>query len=292
MGENSAIQWTDHTFNPWIGCQRVSPGCVNCYAEHRNTFVRIKRKAGRELWGPRGDRHVTSEANWKKPLAWNRAAAKAGKRARVFCASLADVFEDRRDLDAPRVRLFDLIEATPHLDWLLLTKRIDRVSSLVPVRWLVEGFPPNVWMGTSVEDQRRVEERVPELLKIPAKIRFLSAEPLLEQISLIHYFCNRPTFGAIHWCIVGGESGDGARPFDAHWARWLIEECEMGGVGCFVKQLGARAYYDEAGGEIPMHLRDSHGGDWNEWPEYLRVREWPKVAPATTPPAKTSTDTK
>lgn len=286
MGENSGIQWTTHTFNPWIGCQRVSPGCVNCYAEHRNTFVRIQRKAGRELWGPKGDRHVTSEANWKKPIAWNRKAEKEGRRARVFCASLSDVFEDRRDLDAPRARLFALIEATPHLDWQLLTKRIDRVMDLVPEHWAEDGFPENVWMGTSVEDRKRADERIPELVAIPAAIRFLSCEPLVESIALplaVH------GLDRIHWVIIGGESGDGARPFDIRWARQIIRACESAEVACFVKQLGAdpcevvpgkwdtRAVNQPFMGAGWNHwqLKDSHGGDWNEWPEPLRVREFP-----------------
>lgn len=289
MGENSQIQWTDHTFNPWIGCQRVSPGCVNCYAEHRNPFVRVSRGKGRELWGPKGDRHITAESTWKQPLTWNRKAEKAGKRARVFCASLADVFEDRRDLDDARDGLFELIEMTPHLDWLLLTKRTDRVMDLVKHSWR-DGFPSNVWMGTSVEDQKRVDERVPELIKIPAKVRFLSAEPLLESITLAEYFCNRPTYGAIHWLIIGGESGDGARVFDVDWVRSLIVECFDGAVMPFVKQLGAivrfpahewrgRSIHDIAytpdGGMLGFRLKDSHGGDWNEWPEDLRIRQWP-----------------
>jgi protein gp37 len=289
MGENSAIQWTDHTFNPWIGCQRVSPGCVNCYAEHRNTFVRIQRKAGNELWGPKGARQVTSDANWKKPLTWNRAAEKAGRRFRVFCASLADVFEDRRDLDAPRARLFELIESTPHLDWQLLTKRIDRVMEMVPESWC-DGFPSNVWMGTSVEDQRRANERIPELKNIPARVRFLSAEPLIESIAtpLAMHGLER-----IHWVIVGGESGDGARPFNVEWARQIIRLCSAAGAACFIKQLGAVACAvtptDGPTGKFRTHnghrqyqvtaqrmaLKDSHGGDWNEWPDQLRVREFP-----------------
>lgn len=300
MGEHSAIQWTDATFNPWIGCQRVSPGCVNCYAEHRNTFVRIQRKNKRELWGPRGDRHVTSPGNWKKPLAWNRLAERGqlpdgtpnpdGHRPRVFCASLADVFEDRRDLDAPRMRLFELIKATPALDWLLLTKRPERVMDLAPLNWR-DGFPLNVWMGTSVEDQERAEKRLPALIDIPARTRFLSCEPLLEPVSLIHYLCNRATFGAIHWMIIGGESGDGARPFNLDWALELIRECEMGDVACFVKQLGFYAYtenanlYDLPARQLVAHgdtaagarivLTDSHGGDWDEWPDQLRFRAFP-----------------
>lgn len=270
MGENTQIQWCDHTFNPWIGCQRVSPGCVNCYAEHRNTFVRIQRKAGNELWGPSGTRQVTSDGNWKKPLTWNRAAEKAGKRARVFCASLADVFEDRPELTEPRNRLFKLIEQTPWLDWLLLTKRPENVMEMVPGYW--DPFPSNIWMGTSVEDVKRANERITELRCIPAAVRFLSCEPLIEDITVplaMH------GLHGIDWVIVGGESGSGARPFDVYWARHIVRQCADAGVACFVKQLGAVAYANMHGDVLP--LRDSHGGDWNEWPEDLRVREWPNT---------------
>jgi protein gp37 len=272
MGENSGIQWTTHTFNPWIGCQRVSPGCVNCYAEHRNAFVRIQRKQGRELWGPKGERHVTADANWRKPLAWNEAARKAGVRAKVFCASLADVFEDRRDLDAPRARLFALIEQTPHLDWQLLTKRAEAIARLVPPLWMRDGFPDNVWMGVSVEDQKRADERLPYLVRIPAPIRFLSCEPLLEDVDL------SAGIGGVHWVIVGGESGNGARVFDVSWAESIIDQCRNVGVACFVKQLGARVEWQDYHHDHALRLRDSHGGDWSEWPEHLRVREFPTPA--------------
>ncbi|HEY7770469.1 DUF5131 family protein [Longimicrobium sp.] len=194
MGANTKIEWCDHTFNPWIGCQRVSPGCVNCYAEHTNTYVRVQRAGGNELWGPKGARHVTSDANWRKPLAWNRLAAgnrttawaldKVHVRPRVFCASLADVFEDRPDLVAPRARLFALIQATPELDWLLLTKRPENMVRLAQASGWEGDWPANVWAGCTVEDQQRADERIAHLLAVPAAVRFLSCEPLLGPVDL------------------------------------------------------------------------------------------------------------
>ena len=269
MGENSKIEWTDHTFNPWIGCQKVSPACANCYAENE-TFVRVQRAKGRELWGPNSEHHITSEENWAKPLRWNEDAKAARERRRVFCASLADVFEDRSDLELPRARLFRLINNTGHLDWLLLTKRPENIMRLVAqVRdnvgegrelassWC-NGYPPrNVWIGTTVETQEQADKRIPELLKIPAKVRFLSCEPLLARIDLRHVQHNReveidaltgdhgvirPLRGQsdakIHWVICGGESGPNARPMHPDWARSLRDQCAAAGVRFLFKQWG------------------------------------------------------
>lgn len=303
MGRDSKIQWCHHTFNPWVGCQRVSEECANCYAAE-STFVRIQRKEGRELWGNelRSERHVTSEANWRKPLAWNRAAEEAGERHRVFCASLADVFEDRDELQGPRARLFRLIEETPALDWLLLTKRPDSVMAMVPEGWR-EGFPPNVWLGTSTGTQAAADERIRELLRCPAAVRFLSCEPLLEPVDLTDMVIDRevgeqhldalsyhahpdddPDFSGatIDWVIIGGESGPQARPCDVAWIRSLVKQCREAGVAAFVKQLGARPG-DSRTGVVkwyPWNLSDSKGGDPNEWPEDLRVREFPEPAEA------------
>lgn len=320
MGENSGIQWTTHTFNPWVGCQRVSPGCEHCYAEAYD-----KRVGGAKLpdgtkalrWGPSAPRVRTSAANWRKPLAWDKAAAAAGRRDRVFCSSLADVFEGRPELAPWRLDLLELIRITPHLDWLLLTKRPNAVLPLLrevrqaftaasPLHtwlasWLEHGRPPaNVWFGTTVEDQRRANERIPELLKVPAAVRFLSCEPLLERVDLTDIrwgngdFCDalRPNSyrgglesPGVDWVIIGGESGPGARPFALEWARDLVRQCRAAGVAPFVKQLGQRpvAPVNETGGvvlgssfePVPLRLRDHHGGDPTEWPEDLRVREFP-----------------
>lgn len=278
MGRDSGIQWTDHTFNPWMGCARVSPGCEHCYAE---TLVTGRMKL--PVWGPAKttERKRTAESNWKKPLAWDRAAAKTGKRARVFCASLADVFEDHPSLAAWRTDLFALIERTPHLDWQLLTKRPENLLRVLPAAWLASPRP-NVWLGTTVEDQQRARERIPRLRRVPASRHFLSCEPLLEGLSLAPYLDTSDLHdeaarghlaSPIDWVIVGGESGPGARPFNVGWARSLVAQCRAAGVPVFVKQFGARPF-DGAG---TVALRDSHGGDLAEWPADLRVREFPAV---------------
>ena len=190
MGENSSISWTDHTHNEWIGCQRVSPGCGGangvggCYAQV-SAPVRIQRSKGVELWGPpaTAQRMRTSEHNRKQPFAWNRKAEKLGTRFRVFCSSLSDVFEDHPDVHEWRKELFVTIEQTPHLDWQLLTKRPENLRRMLPQAWLVKPRA-NVWLGTTVEDQRRANERIPHLLATPAVVRFLSCEPLLESVDL------------------------------------------------------------------------------------------------------------
>lgn len=255
MGTNTRIEWAHHSFNPWIGCQRVSPGCQHCYAEAHDA----RFHAG-EHWGPGGTRQVTSAANWRKPVAWNRAAAAAGERHRVFCASLADVFEDLPGLVGLRALLCELIEETPHLDWLLLTKRPEQMLRLQPVGWR-HGWPHNVWAGTSVEDQQRADERIPHLLAVPAAVRFLSAEPLLGPVDLQAAFatgygdCSGCTYDrreqthqgqteqhpgpGIDWVICGGESGLDARPMHPDWARSLRDQCLVAAVPFFFKQWGA-----------------------------------------------------
>lgn len=283
MGQTTAIQWTDHTFNPWIGCAKVSPGCTNCYAEV-NTFPRAQRSKGRELWGPKAARHITAASNWAKPLAWNAEAEKEGRRHRVFCASLADVFESHPDLQTARERLWDLIERTPWLDWQLLTKRATNMhlgAGMIPQEW-AGVWPRNVWAGVSVEDQRRADERISWLQNVPARVRFLSVEPLLEPIRL-----KRPDLEGIDWVIIGGESGDRARPCHVDWVRHCVQQCQAVKVAVFVKQLGGeplrRAETDQErrtpGRDAwPLHLQQHKGGEPAEWPADLRVREFPASA--------------
>src|ERR1700742_1244127 len=151
MGEITGIEWTDHTFNPWIGCQKVSPGCDNCYAE-----AMMDKRYGKVQWGPHGERKRTSEANGRKPLQWNKAAKAAGKRPRVFCASLADVFDNQVD-QSWRIDLFALIRECKKLDWLVLTKRPENMEKMLPSDWR-EGYS-NVWLGTTAEDQVRFDIR-------------------------------------------------------------------------------------------------------------------------------------
>lgn len=240
MAENSKIEWTHHTFNPWIGCQAVSPACDNCYAE--------KLVNGR-MAGDFSQRRRTAESTWRHPLAWDRKAKAAGERHRVFCASLADVF-DNKVPEQWRADLWSLITATPNLDWLLLTKRPQNIAKMLPIMW-GDGWP-NVWLGTTVENQTEANRRIPHLLAVPAKVRFLSCEPLLGPVDL-RFAHDEETgecikggwamFGAeptarLHWVIAGGESGPGARPMHPQWARDLRDQCAESGVAYHFKQWG------------------------------------------------------
>lgn len=260
MAKGTRIEWAHHTFNPWIGCAKVSEACKNCYAERQQTVALKGIK-----WGLNTDRYLKAESGWREPLAWNREAAKLGVRYRVFCASLADVFEDRRDLDSQRERLWKLIDATPHLDWLLVTKRIDLVGEMVP--W-GQSWPANVWLGCTVENQRRVDERLPHLLKYPAVVRFISAEPLLESIELSRYL------HGLDWVITGGESDnrkDVARATPAEWFRKLRDQVTGAGVPFFFKQWGNHAP-DGSGQLIQLRSKKDaepilDGVRWTEVPE-------------------------
>lgn len=331
MSENSAIQWTDHTFNPVRGCTMVSPGCANCYAARdAKRFPNI-----RGIWGDSGTRIVAVPDSWKSPLKWHKASygfvecqvcrwrgdmheskestgsvmhcptcntvgsLRANKRPRVFCASLADVFEDWKGvlhfpdhlspdgkvlarwegiqmirtyderfplatMDHVRQELFELIEATPSLDWLLLTKRPENVMRMVPESWM-DGFPPNVWMGTTVEDQQRADERIPLLLDIPARVRFLSCEPLLGPVKIDHIRIGDNQWFPmqhLHWVITGGESGPKCRTANVDWFRSLRDQCSAAGVPFFMKQLGG--------------VKD-HRGNLEDFSDDLRVREFPTV---------------
>jgi protein gp37 len=265
MGEITGITWTDHTFNPWVGCTKVSAGCTHCYAESL-----MDKRLGKVQWGPQGVRVRTSPDNWKQPLKWNRKAEKADVRRKVFCASLADVFEDHLSIDSQwRTDLFYLIHETPSLDWLLLTKRIENVLGMVPGLWLEDGFPRNVWIGTTVEDQSAADKRIPELIKIPAKVRFLSVEPMIGPVDIYKQTgYNDELFARygknpISWVICGGESGAGARPMAEKWARDLRDDCLLTNVPFFFKQWGS------VGGDQTLH----HGGDFLDGHQYHEFPE-------------------
>jgi protein gp37 len=189
---------------------------------------------GHDLWGARAPRRFFGDAHWAEPLRWNEEAALAQIRERVFCASMADVFERRADLNAERRRLWGLIEATPNLDWLLLTKRPQNISRLVP--W-GRTWPSNVWLGTSIENQRVAEQRLPVLLSIPAVVRFVSCEPLLGSLNLATWF-RRRGFYPIDWVITGGESGPNSRPMHPDWAADLLQQCQRFEVPFHFKQWG------------------------------------------------------
>lgn len=224
MGANSKIEWTTHTFNPWWGCLKISEACKNCYAEA------WAKRVGKQVWGLDAERRQFGDAHWREPLKWNTAAAGSLVRPRVFCASMADVFEDRDDLAASRARLWQLIEATPNLDWLLLTKRPASVRRLAG--W-GSAWPENVWLGTTVELQKRADELLPLLAEIPARVRFISAEPLLGPLKLKDWLGN-----TIDWVITGGESGPKARPASPEWFRDLLRQCMQENVPFHFKQWG------------------------------------------------------
>jgi len=224
MAKNSNIEWTHHTFNPWWGCQKVSPACKHCYAQ---TWA--KRCGGSDLWGSRSKRRFFTDKHWSDPIKWNRVAAESGMRERVFCASMADVFEDRKDLNEPRERLWELIEKTPQLDWLLLTKRIEEVDRLAP--WSTD-WPDNVWLGSTVENQKYAKARLPYLLNTNAKVKFLSCEPLLSELSI------EEELKEIDWVIAGGESGPKSRPTNPDWLRSLRDQCTHSNTAFHFKQWG------------------------------------------------------
>ncbi len=226
--ENSKIEWCDHTFNPWIGCQHVSLGCDNCYAETQNAF----RKWNGGTWGPHAPRKRTSELNWQNPIKWN-ADARAfkrehGRRPRVFCASLADVFDNQ----APstwRKDLFALIRECRRLDWLLSTKRPQNIVKMLPADW-GDGYR-NVWLGATAEDQTYFNQRWKYLQNIPALIKFISYEPALGPLRL-------PKHGPYPDWLISGERGGGARPINPRWVRDIIADCRRKGVAQFHKQWG------------------------------------------------------
>jgi protein gp37 len=227
MSYKTFIEWCQHTFNSWWGCVRVSEACKRCYAAGRAA------RFGHKVWGAAASRRLAPSKAWPEPLRWDAAARAAGIRERVLCLSMGDVFEGRRDLDPPRTKLWTLIETTPNLDWLLLTKRPESVGKLVP--WGAGERPRNVWLRVTAETQQRAEERIPLLLQDPAVVRFVSAEPLLEKISLKRYMSGNRL---VDWVIAGGESGAGARPSDPVWFRQLRDECVEDEVAFFFKQWG------------------------------------------------------
>lgn len=252
--KDSKIEWTHHTFNPWWGCKKVSPGCKNCYAEKLDGRYNSMNKH----WGPESDRKPMSDAYWNQPLKWNKQAEKEGVKHRVFTASMADVFEMHDQVKKYRKKLFKLIEKTPNLIWLLLTKRPENVLKFVPRKFKKNGWPENIWIGTSVENQEYADKRIPLLLKIPSKVRFLSMEPLIGPVNL--HVINANTFLGIYtdclrgveidngkqillphkidWVIAGGESGHGSRPMLPLWVSSLQKECSITETPFFFKQWG------------------------------------------------------
>lgn len=270
MSKSTAIGWTDHTANFWMGCQRVSPGCEHCYAE-----TLVTGRMGFKVWGPASTtERKRAKGVWSDVPKWDAAARREGVRRRVFVSSLADIFEDHPQVAPWRADALALLERCTNLDVQLLTKRPQNILRMVPPSWRT-AWPAHVWIGTTVEDQRRAEERIPHLLSVPAAVRFLSCEPLIEPVDLdpptcptcgghdaeigedgavfCREHCDEMAFNAwldacasarqrgISWVIVGGESGPGARPFNLAWARSIVAQCAEARVPVFVKQIGARA---------------------------------------------------
>lgn len=256
MGETTGIAWTHATFNPWIGCERVSEECTNCYADAGSRRLAAQHRL--KLWDDGSTRYLTGEDYWKQPARWNRAAEKAGERRRVFCASFSDVGERRPELVAPRQRLQAVIRETPWLDWLLLSKRPESLVELFGALWPGE-WPSNVWAGTTVGIRASLH-RLDSLRDVPARIRFVSAEPLLEDLGVI-------SLRGIDWVIIGSESGPRARPMEIGWARSLVERCVAESCSCFVKQIATPLGHRHA---------DPKGGDPCFWPEGHWPREFPQ----------------
>lgn len=263
MAERTNIEWCDHTFVCWEGCQEVSPACNHCYAKARD-----QRFHGGIHWGPHAERRRTSEANWKKPLLWNKKAAAAGIRRRVFCTSLGDVFDNQVPPEW-RADLWRVIDETPNLDWLLLTKRPQNAAAMIEAarRSILCDFKgdakhvawpwPQVWLGTTAENQEEADRRIPHLLRVPATVHFLSVEPMLGPLDLRQYLEGQEEHGVdltrevgakvgcaigwrppVDWVIAGGESGPDARPCHPDWLRSIRDQCAIAGVPYFLKQWG------------------------------------------------------
>ena len=297
MSDTTKIEWTathlpdgtvlpGYTFNPWTGCTKVSPGCDHCYAEGWS------KRSGHVEWGPHGSRRRTSAANWAKPIKWNAEAEASGIRRKVFCASLADVFDNHGSITSGwHGDLWHLIACTPHLDWLMLTKRPQNIAKMLPETYGAPAWGsgwPNVWLGTTCENQDEADRRIPHLLAVPAAVRFLSCEPLLGEIDLDSAWhgetaLNAECWGECGWCddghpplynchkgrqsgcehakgrsgidwvITGGESGPGARPMHPDWARSLRDQCTDAGVPFFFKQWGEWA---DMGSDVDVRRGD------------------------------------
>lgn len=285
------IQWTSgingapgYTFNPWLGCRKVAPECQNCYITSTPPF-RFRGLA-------HGSQRVrTAESTWKQPRAWNRKAEGGAERPRVFCLSLGDWLDDENVPIEWLADLLRVIHYTPNLDWLLLTKRPQNwrprmyavMHNFMSVRemtskWLANIPPANVWIGVSAGADQAAA------LAIPSRVHFLSCEPMLKPLNFEHA-------RKFSWIIFGGESGNKARPCNIAWIDEGLGLCRTYKIPAFVKQLGAKPYYEPVpahrvesrwpvvcDAEHPLKLRDSHGGDMAEWPEDLRMRQFPEAA--------------
>lgn len=269
MGKITGISWTDHTFNPWWGCVEVSPACDDCYA--RVWAARM----GFRVWGKDADRRFFGEKHWNEPLVWNRNAEAAGVRKKVFCASMADICE-RNDsvvdegghnmLDQARTRLWTLVDQTPWLDWLLLTKRPHEIVRRIPADWR-KSPRHNAWFGTTAENDEFARKRLAALRKVPNVMPWVSYEPALGPVDW------SPYLDFIRWLIFGGESGTDPRKAEAWWATQSLGQCRDYGRAFFFKQAGnvlAREWgCDDKAGKVPA-----------EWPAEFQVQEFPEAIAA------------
>lgn len=233
MADKTLIAWTDHTFNIAWGCTKISPGCKNCYADG------LADRYGHDVWGPTKERRTFGDKHWADPLKWDREAKKEGRRHRVFCSSMCDVFEDHPTIEAERSKLWSLIEETPRLDWQLLTKRSDRVRDNLPSNW--DSIKGRIWQGVSVENEEYVG-RMDDIRGLDCAVRFVSYEPAIGPIAHAADLRN------IDWMIYGGESGNHYRPEDKQWARDIMALCRTTGTAFFHKQSAAR--FTERGIEL------------------------------------------
>lgn len=250
MGKDTKIQWANHTFSPWWGCSKCSPACEHCYAERLASRFGVK-------WGPTDPRKVFDDRHWDEPLRWDRSAARKGVRRRVFLMSMGDIFENRIDLVPHRGRAWDLVAKTKNLDWMLLTKRPENIEELSPKG----GLPENVWLGVTAESQEWLDLRVAQIRNVKASVKWVSVEPMLGPIS-------PESLDDISLVVVGGETGPWARPSSLDDMTKLVEGCKKRGVAVFVKQMGCALAKS-------LGLKDQKGADPEEWPESLRVRQFP-----------------
>lgn len=294
MGTKTGIAWARSTFNPWIGCTKVGPGCDFCYAERDDKRFRT---GGRTHWGLGVPRHQTSLLYWQQPHKWNEKAPEskfAGRKGfwPVFGDSWCDIFDNEVPAEW-RADYWRLIKSTPNLKWLIVTKRIVNAPDMLPPDW-GDGYP-NVWLIISITDQREADRDIPKLLKIPAWLHGVSYEPALGPVDFRDWLEIDRHFGSdkwvrsgfkpeLGWIIVGGESGS-RRWFDLAWARDVIAQCKAAGVACLIKQLGANPGEGNAGLFSPdkitddaymLRLDDAKGAAPSEWPEEFQVQEFPR----------------
>lgn len=267
MGKDTNIAWARSTWNPWIGCTKISPDCDHCYAEQWD-----RRYKGALHWGSGMPRYHTSAKYWEQPKVWNAAAARTGEFWPVFGGSMCDVFDNEVD-ESWRTTYWKLIESTPALTWLLLTKRIGNVLKMVPSRWRTQGLPRHVWIMMTCGDQALFDRDWEKLAAIPAIVRGISFEPLREQVIM-----PMQSRGAIQWAIYGGESKQGEgqpRLCKVEWLEAGIANCRELGVAPFIKQLGDNATHEGK--------RILEPEDMRIWPESIRVQEWPRHSAAPLP---------